>query len=98
MLLGRRNFVGPLQGIKLCDSCIKLVQSTRCLGVEIDYQLKWNIQVTELIRSFTQKLNLLRSLHFLPVKARVDFYFRVILPSVRPCSVNLRKYMYELPK
>ena len=56
--------------------------STRCVGVEIDSQLKWNIHVKELIRSFTQKPNLLRSLYFLPTKARADFYFKIILPSV----------------
>ena len=32
--------------------------------------------------SFTQKLNLLKSLYFLPRQARTDLYFRVILPSV----------------
>ena len=31
---------------------------------------------------FIQKLNLLKSLYFLPRQARTDFYFGVILPSV----------------
>ena len=82
MLLTRGHFIGPLQEIKLGDSCIKQVKITRCVGVEIDSQLKWNIHVNELIRSFTQKLNLLRSLYFLPTKVRADFYFKIILPSV----------------
>ena len=34
------------------------------------------------VKSFSQKLNLLRSLYFLPTIARADFYFKVILPSV----------------
>ena len=38
--------------------------------------------VSELTKSFTQKLNLLKSLYFLPRQARTDFYFGVILPSV----------------
>ena len=33
-------------------------------------------------KSFTQKLNLLKSLYFLPRQARTDFYFGVTLPSV----------------
>ena len=40
------------------------------------------IHVTELIKFFSQKLNLLRSLYFLPITARADFYFKVFLPSV----------------
>ena len=40
MLLGRGNFVGPLQGIKLGNGYIRQVESSRCLGLEIDHQLK----------------------------------------------------------
>lgn len=38
MLLGRERFVGPLQDIKLGKAA---EQSSRGLGVEIDYQSKW---------------------------------------------------------
>ena len=55
-----------------------LVVSTRYLGVQIDNALKWDHHVSEL----TKKLNLLKSLYFLPRQARTDFYFRVILPFV----------------
>ena len=48
----------------------------------MDNELKWDTHVNELIKSYTKKLNLLRSMHFLPVKPRTDFYFKVILPSV----------------
>ena len=34
-----------------------------------------------------QKLNLLKSLYFLPRQARTDFYFGVILPSVTYCML-----------
>ena len=40
------------------------------------------IHVTELIKFFSQKLNLLRSLYFLPITVRADFDFKVFLPSV----------------
>ena len=55
---------------------------SRFLGLEIDCKLNWNYHVSEIIKSFTQKLNLLKSLYFLPIKAREDFYFKVIIPSV----------------
>lgn len=51
-------------------------------GVEIDNQLKWKAHVNEVIKSFVQKLNLLKSQYFLPIQAKVDFYHKVVLPSV----------------
>jgi hypothetical protein len=82
MLMSRRKFIGPLQCIKLGESQIKQVVSTRCLGLQIDRNLSWNSHVSQLILSFSQKLNLLKSLYFLPIQAKLDFYFKVVLPSI----------------
>ena len=82
LLSGRGQLTGPKQAIKMGDYVIEEVVSTRCLGVQIDNALKWDHHVSELAKSFTQKLNLLKSLYFLPRQARTDFYFGVILPSV----------------
>ena len=80
--MSRRKFIGPLQFIKLGERKIKQVISTRCLGLQIDCCLRWNSQVSGLILSFSQKLNLLKSLYFLPINAKLDFYFKVVLPSI----------------
>jgi hypothetical protein len=61
---------------------IKQVVSTRCLGLQIDCNLGWSSHVSDLILSFSQKLNLLKSLYFLPINAKLDFYFKVVLPSI----------------
>ena len=82
LLSGRGQLTGPKQVIKMGDYVIDEVVSTRCLGVQIDNALKWDRHVSGLTTSFTQKLNLLKSLYFLPRQARTDFYFGVILPSV----------------
>ena len=82
MILIRGQFVGPLQAMSLENSVVNEVKSTRSLGVQLDSNLNWNVHVHELIKSFIQKLNLLRSLYFLPARARADFYFKVILPFV----------------
>ena len=63
MLMSRRKFIGPLQCIKLGERQIKQVISTRCLGLQIDCSLRWNNHVSDLILSFSQKLNLLKSLY-----------------------------------
>ena len=66
MILMRDQFFGPLQAVLLGNSVVTQAKSTRCLSVEIDSDLNWNVRVKELIKSFSQKLNLLRSLFFLP--------------------------------
>ena len=78
------NGLSPRPGTspKLGNNSIKQVLVSRCLGLEIDYQLNWNYHVSEVIKAFTQKLNLLKSLCVLPKKGRENFYFKVILPSV----------------
>ena len=72
MLSGRRQLTGPKQAIMMGDGrwemgdyVIKEVVSTKCFGVQIDDALKWDHHVLELAKSFTQKLNLLKSLYFL---------------------------------
>ena len=78
----RGPFVGPLQAVSLGNSVVTQVKWTRCLCVEIDSSLNWNIYVKELIKSSSKKLNLLRSLYFLHTTERADFSFKVILQSV----------------
>ena len=87
LLSEQRQLTGLKQAIRMCDYVVEEVVSTRCLGVQIDNALKWDHHVSELAKSFTQKLNLLKSLYFLPRQARSDFYFGFILPSVTYCML-----------
>ncbi len=61
---------------------MKQVSSKSCLGLTIDVGLKWDLHTSELVLSFNCKLNLLQSLYFLPKQAKLDFYFKVIIPSI----------------
>ena len=59
MLLSRRGLLtGPKQAIKMRDYVIEEIVSTRCLGVQIDNALKWDLHVSELL--------IIKSLYFLP--------------------------------
>ena len=49
------HFVGALQQISLGGNTVKLVESFRCLGVQLDNELKWNTFVNELIKSYTKR-------------------------------------------
>ena len=82
MLMKGKSFIGPVRAIKLGTFIIKQVQSTRCLGMELNDDMKWSKHVSNTIKSFPQKINLLKSLYFLPKKARIDFYNKIILPSI----------------
>ena len=76
MLLSRSRFVGPLPGLKFGNCYIEQVTSSRCLGVQVDHELKWNVHVSELIKSFSQKLSLLRSLYFYRLGPDLTFILR----------------------
>ena len=82
MILNRSGFIGPMPAVRFGSSLIRQVRHTRCLGLELDDKLSWLPHVTELTKSFVQKVNLLKSLRFLPKDVRLDFYFKVILPAV----------------
>lgn len=75
MILMCGQFVGPLQAVSLGNGVGNQVKSARCLGSPLDSKLNWNIHVNYLIKSP-------QVFYFLPTTARVDFYFKIILPSV----------------
>ena len=82
MLLHRSVFIGPMQALTINNVVIKVVKSTRCLGRVINNKLSWTPHLKETIKSFAKKLNLLKSLKFLPTNSLEQFYFKVILPSI----------------
>ena len=54
----------------------------RLLGVTIDDKLTWAQHISEVKKSFVNKLNLLKRSSFLPRNILLDLYFKIILPSV----------------
>ena len=48
----------------------------------VDDKLTWSPHLSELKKSFTNKLNLLKKSKFLPKSVLEQFYFSVILPSI----------------
>ena len=105
MILMRGQFVGPLQAVSLGNRVVTQVKSTRSLGVEIDSDFYWNVHVKELIKSSSQKLNLLRSLYFYHVRQRLifiskKFYHQLPMgwlygvPAANRSLISWRRYMY----
>ena len=83
MLLCRGNPIGPIAPVLLSDSSIKWVAKARVLGLTVDHMLNWDIYVMGVKKSFVTKLDLLKQSRFLPKSVLRDFYFKVILPSVK---------------
>ena len=83
MLLSKGAPMGPHAPIQLGSSILRCVTKTRLLGMTVDRNLSWVPQAIETKKSFANKLNLLKRSRFLPKGVLKDFYFKVILPSVK---------------
>ena len=55
LLTSGQYFIGPLHQISLGVCSLKLVTFSRCLGVQLDHELKWDNHVNLLIKSYTKK-------------------------------------------
>ena len=73
----------PMAPVFLGDTSIKWVTKARVLGLTVDHKLTWEAHVMDVKESFATKLDLLKRSRFLPKSALRDFYFKVILPSVK---------------
>ena len=82
MLLMRKPYIGPLNSVTIGEDRIEWVKHTRLLGVTIDDRLSWSKHLTDVRKSFVNKLILLKTNSFLSRDALLDLYFKVILPSV----------------
>ena len=82
MMLLRGSFTGPFNALALRNHTIKWVTSARLLGVTIDDKLTWAQHISEVKKSFVNKLNLLKRCSFLPRNILLDLYFKIIVPSV----------------
>ena len=81
MMLLRGSFTGPLNALTLYNHTIKWVTHAQLLAVTIDDKLTWAQHISEVKKSFVNKLNLLKRSSFLPRKILLDLYFKIILPS-----------------
>ena len=83
MLLSKGTPIGPYAPIQLGTSILRCVMKTRLLGMTVDRNLSWVPHARETKKSFADKLNLLKPSRFLPNGVLKEFYFKVILPSVK---------------
>ena len=78
MLLSKTNTVGPTPPVTIGGCLVKLVNKLRLLGVTVDYRLTWSPHLSQVKKSFANKLNLLRKSKFLPKSVLEQLYLSAI--------------------
>ena len=73
--------------IKIDGNDIENVHSQKLLGVDIDENLNWDIQVDRVCKIISSKVSLLQKIkNHLPVHVRQLYYNSYILPYIDYCS------------
>ena len=85
MLLSKARLkknMGPLPAIFIEESIIEYKAKTRLLGVTVDQNLRWIPHLQEVVKSFANKLGLLKKSRFLPNHVCELFYLTVFQSSI----------------
>jgi len=82
ILLFKARLIGPLPAIYIGKFTIEYKATARLLGVTLDQNLSWIPHLKEVIKTFANKLSLLKKSKFLPSHVCVSFYVKVIQPSI----------------
>ena len=85
MLLSTKPLIGPLQELRYEENSIDFVNSTCCLGIEIDNKLSWSPHIDKLCKSYRKKLGALRRMPRLPPKVLEEIYFKTVVSGVSYC-------------
>ena len=72
MIITRQDFNGPLRPVMTGNEIIKYVRKATSLGIEIDNHLRWETQVKKVTKSFSAKVDQLRSMSYLPIKVKEE--------------------------
>ena len=72
----------PVAPIHIGTDAIGWVNKSRLLGITVDDKLSWVPHISDLKKTFAKKLDPIRRSRFLPKDILINFYFKVILPSV----------------
>ena len=81
LIISKSKFVGPLPKIELKGNRVKIVQSSKCLGLTIDENLTWNTHTRNITKSFSCKVKKMYQMRQMPKSTLSTIYFQGILPS-----------------
>ena len=85
----RNNSASPAP-ITLCDSTIDTVESFRFLGTIISQDLKWELNISSLIKKAQQRMDFLRQLKkFNPPRTMMVHFYSSIIESILTSSITI---------
>ena len=82
MIITQGPFIGPTLPIRFGESQIKVVSTTKSLGVEIDNKLTWKKQLRKVTKSFGAKLSQLRKMKYLSKHVLEEIYYKSMVSNV----------------
>ena len=81
-----KDFSSELLQLKLNNNPLEIVKSERLLGLQVDQNLTWKLQVNKIIKKCNSLLYLLQRIKFcLDKSSRILFYNAYILPHLDYC-------------
>ena len=87
MLIRKSPLVGPLSPLYFGCDFIQIVESTTCLGINLDNKLSWSNHIFYVKKNFMNKVGALKRMKYLPVKTLAEIYFKTIIQVLHmaPC-------------
>ena len=76
-----------LANVKIGNTIIDEVNSTKLLGVNVDNNLSWTMQVAQVKKCTSYRLFLFRKIRkYLPLETRIKYYDYYVKPLIEYCS------------
>ena len=79
MIIGKTLFTGLLRLIYFRNDVISFTTKANCLGLTIDNQLSWSIQINHACKSYSKKVSALKRMIYLPRKYLKNYTIKPLL-------------------
>ena len=84
VIIRKTPFIRPLRPIYFWNDFISFTTNADCLGLKIDNQLSWSIQINQACKSYSKKVSALKRMKYLPKKV-LELYYKTVIPVVAYC-------------
>ena len=82
LLLAKNKLIGPLKQVKLGNNDIKFDEKSKCLGMILDSQLSWKLQIEKVKTDMSCKIKKLKLMRYPTKEVLSTVYSNAILPAV----------------
>ena len=98
MIIRKTPFIGPLSSIYFGNDIISFTTNVDCLGLTIDNQLSWSIQINHVCKSYSKKVSALKCMKYLPQKVLEELYYKTVIPAVAYTGKIVQHYYSKTKK